>query len=451
MEQKTAVIILAAGKGTRMKSDLPKVLHPLGRSPLLHHAMQTARNIEAEQTLIIAGHGAEAVSEAAQDFDEDAIVVIQKEQLGTGHAVAQAHEALADFEGDVFILYGDTPFVSADSLQKMGEARANGDAVVVLGFHCPPPHGYGRLVVENGKLSKIVEAKDASEEELENSFSNSGIIAVDASVLFDLVSSLKNNNASGEYYLTDIVDAAVAKGLSTSAIECSEDEALGINSREELARAEEMFQSMKRRAVMENGATLFAPETVYFSRDTEIGRDVVIEENVVFGPGVTVENGARIRAFSHLEGAHVGEGASVGPFARLRPGAELGEAAFVGNFVEVKNAVLESGAKASHLSYLGDAHIGEEANIGAGTITCNYDGVLKHRTEIGARAFIGSNSALVAPVKIGIDAMTGSGSVITKDVPDGALGVGRARQENKEGFALKLRQKLLSIKAKMKG
>ena len=451
MEQNTAAIILAAGKGTRMDSDLPKVLHELGRAPMLYHSMRTAQAIDVEKMVVVAGHKAEQVEAAGIAFDETAEIVVQSEQLGTAHAVDQAKAAMKGFQGDIFVLYGDTPFVSAELLEAMAQKRADGAAVVVLGFHCEPPHSYGRLVLSGDKLTKIVEAKDASDAELKISLSNSGIICADATVLFDLISKVGNKNASGEYYLTDIVDVANQQGLDCAVVECDEAAAMGINSRPELSRAEALLQDMKRTEAFENGATLLAPETVYFSYDTAIGRDTVIEENVVFGPSVTVESGARIRAFSHLEGAHVSQGASVGPFAHLRPGAELGEGAFVGNFVEVKNATFANGAKASHLSYIGDASVGEDANIGAGTITCNYDGVLKHRTEIGERAFIGSNSALVAPVKIGDDAMTGSGSVITKDVPNGALGVGRARQENKEGFATRLREKLLAIKAKKKG
>ncbi|MEM7241837.1 MAG: bifunctional UDP-N-acetylglucosamine diphosphorylase/glucosamine-1-phosphate N-acetyltransferase GlmU [Pseudomonadota bacterium] len=450
MTQRTAVVILAAGKGTRMASDLPKVLHPLGRAPMLYHSMRAAQMIEAEKTIVVAGHKAEAVRDAALVFDDTAEIAVQKEQLGTGHAVDQARDALKAFNGDVFVLYGDTPFVSADTLIAMAEKRDTGADVVILGFQLAPPHSYGRLVMNGDKLTKIAEAKDATDKELEISFCNSGIVCADRETLFDLITKIGNDNANGEYYLTDIVAIANEKGLTCGAVECSETEALGINSRQELARAEALFQDMKRAEVIESGVTLLAPETVYFAYDTTIGRDVVIEENVVFGPNVTVESGAHIKAFSHLEGAHVSKGASVGPYARLRPGAEIGEGAFVGNFVEVKNAQFAEGAKASHLSYIGDASVGKDANIGAGTITCNYDGVLKHHTEIGERAFIGSNSALVAPVRIGDDAMTGSGSVITKDVPAEALGVGRARQENKAGFATKLRQKLLAMKEKMK-
>ena len=444
----TALIILAAGKGTRMQSDLPKVLHEIAGAPLLVHAMQAGAAIGPERTIVVAGHGAEAVSAAARAFDESVEVVVQEEQLGTGHAVDQARGALAGFAGDVIVLYGDTPFISEETLAAMQAARATAD-VVVLGFEAADPGRYGRLKMRGEALEAIVEFKDASDEERAITFCNSGVIAASAPVLFELLSEVGNDNASGEYYLTDVVALARARGLSATAVRCAEAETMGVNSRADLAAAEAAFQARARVGLLEIGVTMHAPETVYTSFDTFVGPDTVIEPNVVFGPGVTVENGARIRAFSHLEGCHVSRGAVVGPYARLRPGAELAEDVRIGNFVEVKNAVIDAGAKVNHLSYIGDAHVGEKSNIGAGTITCNYDGVFKHRTEIGRNVFVGSNTMLVAPVTLGDDSMTASGSVVTSDVPPGALAVARARQENKPGFAVRMFEKLKARKAKL--
>lgn len=446
----TALIILAAGKGTRMKSDLPKVLHPIAGAPMLVHAIEAGAVLEPEHVVVVAGHGAAAVEAAARAHDERIAIALQEEQLGTAHAVAQAAPHLDGFDGDAIVLYGDTPFIRSETLEAMAKARARHD-VVVLGFEAADPGRYGRLVMDGETLAEIVEYKDASDEVRAITFCNSGVVSANAELLFDLISAVDNENASGEYYLTDIVAIARARGLSATAIACDEAETQGVNSRVDLARAEASFQARARSEAMENGTTLPAPETVHFAYDTVIGRDTVIEQNVVFGPGVTVETGAHIRAFSHLEGCHVSRGAVVGPYARLRPGTELGEDTRVGNFVEVKNAVLHEGAKANHLSYIGDAEVGEASNIGAGTITCNYDGVMKHRTTIGARAFIGSSTMLVAPVHIGNEAMTGSGSVITKDVPDGALAIARGSQVNKPGFARKLFDMLKLQKKKREG
>lgn len=443
----TALIILAAGKGTRMKSDMPKVLHQIAHAPMLIHALKSADSLAPARKVIVAGHGAEAVSRAAKDHDPDVEVVLQEQQLGTGHAVAQARAALDGFEGDALVLYGDTPFLRPVTLERILAARQQHD-LVVLGFEAADPGRYGRLVMKGKMLERIVEFKDANADERAISFCNSGVVAARADMLFDLLDAVGNDNAQEEYYLTDIVGLARARGLSATAVACDEAETMGINSRVELAGAEAAFQAQARQEAMENGVTLPAPESVHFAFDTHIGRDCVIEPNVVFGPGVTVESGAHIRAFSHLEGCHVAQGAVIGPYARLRPGAELAENVRIGNFVEVKNAQIAAGAKVNHLSYIGNADIGEDSNIGAGTITCNYDGVFKHRTEIGARAFIGSNTMLVAPVKIGDEAMTGSGSVITRDVPEGDLAVARARQENKPGLARKLFTKLKALKAK---
>ncbi len=444
-----ALVILAAGQGTRMNSDLPKVLHKVAGAPLLAHAMQAGATLEPEKIVIVAGHGAEQVAQAAQEQDDTAQIVIQTEQLGTAHAVAQARTALDGFIGDVIVLYGDTPFIRPETLDRMIAARAD-NAVVVLGFQARDPGRYGRLVMNGDSLRRIVEFKDATEVERAITLCNSGVIACNAQTLFDLIDSVGNDNAAGEYYLTDIVALARAKGLSATAVTCDEAETLGVNARSQLAEAEAAFQTRARAVLMEDGVTLAVPDTVYLSFDTVIGRDTVVEPNVVFGPGVTVESGAQIRAFSHLEGCHVSRGAVVGPYARLRPGAELAEDARVGNFVEIKNAQIGEGAKINHLSYVGDATIGARTNVGAGTITCNYDGVMKHQTDIGADVFIGSNTMLVAPVTIGNNAMTGSGSVITKNVENDALAIARAPQVNKPGLAVKLFEMLKRQKQKNK-
>ncbi|MBN2905595.1 MAG: bifunctional UDP-N-acetylglucosamine diphosphorylase/glucosamine-1-phosphate N-acetyltransferase GlmU [Rhodobacteraceae bacterium] len=445
----TALIILAAGQGTRMKSDRPKVLHQVAGAPLLAHAMAAGAALTPERTVIVAGHGADAVQAAALDLDPDIALAVQTEQLGTAHAVAQAAPELEGFRGDAVVLYGDTPFIRPETLLAMAEARSR-HAVVVLGFVAADPARYGRLVMQGDTLERIVEYKDATEDERAITLCNSGVIAAESAQLFELIAEVGNTNAAGEYYLTDIVALARARGVSAGVVICDEAETLGVNSRADLAAAEAAFQARARTRALDDGITLVAPETVFFAHDTVIGRDALIEPNVIFGPGVTVESGAHIRAFCHLEGCHVSRGAVVGPYARLRPGAELSEDVRVGNFVEVKNALLAEGAKINHLSYIGDATVGERANIGAGTITCNYDGVFKHRTEIGADAFIGSNTMLVAPVSVGAGAMTASGSVITGNVPDDALALGRARQENKPGLARKLFDRLKAQKANQK-
>ena len=440
-----ALIVLAAGQGTRMNSDLPKVLHEVGAAPLVGHALAAGRALDPERVIVVAGHGAEQVTKAVAGLDPDAQTVLQEEQLGTGHAVAQALPALDGFEGRVIVLYGDTPFIRPETLEALAEARAD---VTVLGFEAEDPGRYGRLIADGSALERIVEFKDATDQERAISLCNSGVIACDAALLAELVAGLGNDNAAGEYYLTDIVAAARAKGLSAEVVTCDEAETLGINTRAELARAEALFQSRMRAEAMENGVTMVDPETVYFALDTYIGRDVVIGPNVVFGPGVTIESGARIEAFCHLTGCHISRGGTIGPFARLRPGAELAEDVHIGNFVEVKNAMLGEGVKVGHLTYLGDAEIGEGTNIGAGTVTCNYDGVMKHRTVIGANAFIGSDTMLVAPVTIGDNALTGSGSVITEDVPSGAVAIERTKQVVKPGLAVKLFERLRAEKAK---
>lgn len=441
-----ALVILAAGKGTRMQSDLPKVLHRVAGAPLLVHAMKSGEALDPSRIIVVAGHGADLVTAAATDWQPAAQIVLQQEQLGTGHAVDQARAHLADFDGDVIVLYGDTPFIRPETLDTMLTARASND-VVVLGFEAADPGRYGRLVMDGQTLDKIVEFKDATDQERLITLCNSGVICARRETLFDLLTAIDNSNASGEYYLTDIIGLARARGLSATAVTCDETETMGINSRAELSIAETAFQARMRAEMTEVGVYMPAPETVYFSHDTVIGRDATVEQFVVFGPGASVESGATIRAFSHLEGCHVSQGASVGPYARLRPGAELNENVHVGNFVEIKNAILHEGAKAGHLSYIGDADIGAGTNIGAGTITCNYDGVMKHRTTVGREAFIGSNTMLVAPVTVGDYALTASGSVITMNVPSEALSLARAKQVNKPGLATKLFDKLKSIKA----
>jgi bifunctional UDP-N-acetylglucosamine pyrophosphorylase/glucosamine-1-phosphate N-acetyltransferase len=386
------------------------------------------------------------VTRAAKAYDEGALVVVQAEQLGTGHAVAQAAPLLADATGEAIVLYGDTPFIRPETLQAMLDAREK-HAVVVLGFHTGEPGRYGRLLTSGDALLAIREYPDASDQERAVTLCNSGVICASTRMLAELVGQIGNANASGEYYLTDIVELARAAGHSAGVVICDEAETLGINTRAQLADAEAEFQKRSRAGALEDGVTLTAPETVFFALDTFIGRDAVIGPNVIFGPGVTIESGAEIKGFCHLEGCHVSRGADVGPFARLRPGAELAEDVHVGNFVEIKNAILDEGVKVGHLTYIGDADVGEFTNIGAGTVTCNYDGVMKHRTRIGKRAFIGSDTMLVAPVTIGDGALTASGSVITEDVPAEALAVARAKQVNKPGLATRLMDRLMAIKA----
>ncbi|MGH1368802.1 MAG: bifunctional UDP-N-acetylglucosamine diphosphorylase/glucosamine-1-phosphate N-acetyltransferase GlmU [Maritimibacter sp.] len=447
-----ALIVLAAGKGSRMNSDLPKVLHEIGGAPLFVHALTSGAQLEPERIVLVAGHGAEQVSKAATAHDDEITVVVQDEQLGTAHAVAQARAVLDQFEGDAVVLYGDTPFIRPETLEAMQDARQTGADVVVLGFNAQDPGRYGRLVVDGASLTRIVEYKDATEDERAITLCNSGVVMADTATLFALIEAVGNDNASGEYYLTDIIEVAQQKGLAATAVTCDEAETLGINTRAELAAAEAAFQARARAEAFENGVSLIAPETVFFAYDTFVGADTVIEPNVVFGPGVTIESGARIRAFCHLEGCHVSRDAVIGPYAHLRPGAELSEGVKVGNFVEIKNAQVAEGAKINHLTYIGDAVIGARANIGAGTVTCNYDGVFKHKTEIGSDAFIGSDTMLVAPVRVGQGAMTATGAVVTQDIPDGAMGIGRAKLDIKDGFATRLFDKLRAAKAaKTKG
>ncbi len=444
-----AAIVLAAGQGTRMKSDIHKVLHPIAGRPMLHHLLASVDALAPARTVVVVGAGREQIE--ASLAGQAVRFAVQSEQLGTGHAVRQAEDALAGFDGNVLILYGDVPLVGEATMRGMIERLNATDApvAVVLAFRPADAGAYGRIVVEgDGTIAKMVEYKDATPEERAIDLCNSGLMAVRARDLFALLGRVRNENAAGEYYLPDIVMLALAEGRRSAVVEADAWEVAGVNSRAELAAVEGEWQRRRRARAMVDGVTLIAPETVWFAHDTVLGRDVTIEPNVFFGPGVTVADRVVIHGFSHIEGATIGEKAEVGPYARLRPGAVMGEKSKVGNFVEMKKAVLGPGAKANHLTYLGDADIGAGANIGAGTITCNYDGYFKYRTEIGAGAFIGSNSALVAPVRIGAGAIVGAGSVITRDVEPDALAVARGQQEAKPGRAKRFRDVMSAKKSK---
>jgi len=441
-------IVLAAGEGTRMRSSRPKVLHAIGGRSLIAHTLAAAG--EAGGTVaVVVGPDHDAVVRAATAAMPAAEIFVQTERRGTAHAVLAARPALARGADDVLVVFADTPLITGQTLARLRAALAAGAGVAVLGFRPADPAGYGRLIADpDGRLLAIREDKDASPAERSIGLCNAGLMALSGTAALAVLDRIGDDNARREFYLTDAVAIARAIGLATVALETTEDEVLGVNSHAQLAQAEGVLQRRLRAAAHEAGVVMVAPETVHLCADTRLGRDVTIEPYVVFGPGVTVEDGAVIRSFCHLEGAHVGPGARVGPFARLRPGARLDADVHVGNFVEVKEARLAAGAKANHLAYIGDASVGAGANIGAGTITCNFDGVAKHLTEIGAGAFIGSNSALVAPVKIGDRAYVASGSVITKDVPADALAFGRARQSNKAGLAARLRAMLGAAKKK---
>jgi bifunctional UDP-N-acetylglucosamine pyrophosphorylase/glucosamine-1-phosphate N-acetyltransferase len=445
-----AVVILAAGKGTRMKSDLHKVLHPIAGRPMLLHLMASVAELAPAHQVVVVGSGREQLEAAVGDT---ATIAVQDPQHGTAHAVQQAHDALAGFTGDVLVLYGDVPFVRADTMRAM-IARLHADdapAVVVLGFKPDDALAYGRVIADHGLVRKMVEFKDASEAERATTLCNSGLLVARAQDMFALLARVGNANSQSEYYLPDVVNIALADGQIAAVVVTDDaDEVAGINSRAELAQAEERWQMRRRDAAMADGASLVAPHTVWFAWDTVVGRDVTIEQNVVFGPGAVIADNAVIHAFCHIEGARVASGASVGPFARLRPGAELGEGSKVGNFVEVKNARLGQGAKVNHLSYVGDADVGAQANLGAGTITCNYDGYFKYRTVIGERAFIGSNSALIAPVRIGADAIVAAGSTVSRDVCDGELRLVRAEQLVKPGWADRFHDAMKKKKAEKK-
>ncbi|MFN3656278.1 MAG: bifunctional UDP-N-acetylglucosamine diphosphorylase/glucosamine-1-phosphate N-acetyltransferase GlmU [Pseudolabrys sp.] len=445
-------IVLAAGEGTRMRSSLPKVLHAIGGRSLIAHVLTAASDAGGAEVAVVIGPDHAAVEAEVRRLAPKASVYQQRERLGTAHAVLSARQALSKLPDDVLVIFGDTPLIRAETLAQLRAALAQGAAVAVLGFTPADPSGYGRLVMKGGALCAIREEKDASAQERAIKFCNAGLMALSGAQALAILERIGNANAKGEYYLTDAVAIAHAMGLKTVAIETPEDDVRGINTKAQLAEAEAVLQKRLRAAALEAGVTMTAPETVFLSTDTKLGQDVLIEPNVVFGPGVTVEDGAVIRSFSHLEGAHVGKGARVGPFARLRPGAALGTDVHIGNFVEVKAATVEDGAKANHLAYIGDARVGAGSNIGAGTITCNYDGYAKHKTDIGKGVFVGTNSSLVAPVKIGDGAYIGSGSVLTEDVPADALALGRARQTVKEGWAKRLReQKALGKNAAARG
>jgi bifunctional UDP-N-acetylglucosamine pyrophosphorylase/glucosamine-1-phosphate N-acetyltransferase len=442
-DRPVAAIILAAGKGTRMKSDLHKVLHPLAGRPMLEHLLAGVKELGCHGAVVVVGSGREQVEPLVAA--NGGTVAVQEPQLGTAHAVQQAQAALAGFHGEVLILYGDTPLVSAATMRAMVERLRAEDcpAVVVVAFRPDDPLRYGRVIADaDGTILKMVEYKDASPQERAVDLCNSGMMAVRAADLWPLLDRVGNANAAQEYYLPDIVMIAAADGRRSVVLEVDPLECAGVNSRAELAALEAVWQSARRTTMMDAGVSLIAPETVWFSHDTMIGRDTLVEPNVVFGPGVRIGERVRVKAFSHIEGATIAEGAEVGPYARLRPGTELGPNTRIGNFVETKKAKLGAGAKANHLTYLGDTEVGERANIGAGTITCNYDGFFKYGTSIGAGAFIGSNSALVAPVTIGEGAIVGAGSVVTKDVEPDALALTRAKQQGLTGWAVRFRERM---------
>ncbi len=453
MPAKRAAVILAAGQGTRMKSALPKVLHKVGGKAMVDWAIDVAAGLGCERTVVVVGAHSPVVGQhVGARLGADAVAV-QDPPQGTAHAVRAAEDALGDFAGDVVILYGDTPMTRPETVASLFEKRATdsrggGANLVVLGFEAEDPFGYGRLVLdETGALARIVEEKDATDEERALTLCNSGVIVADRAVLFSLLSMVKNENAKGEYYLTDVIGLARSAGFRAEVVVADEEEMMGVNSRVELAEAEHEFQARRRHHFMLAGVTMIDPWSVYLSHDTQIGNDVTIEPGVFFGPGVTVESGATVKAWSHLEGAHVGKDAAIGPFVRLRPGAKLSAKVKIGNFVEIKNATFGEGAQASHLTYVGDAEVGARANLGCGVITCNYDGFDKYKTIIGEDAFIGSDTALVAPVRVGARAFTGSGSVITKDVPDDALAVARGRQKDVPGWAKAFRERKLAERA----
>jgi bifunctional UDP-N-acetylglucosamine pyrophosphorylase/glucosamine-1-phosphate N-acetyltransferase len=441
-------IILAAGEGTRMRSARPKVLHEIAGRSLLCHVLAAVADFGATSTAVVIGPGQDVVAAEVNKSAPDVACFVQRERRGTAHAVLTAESAIKQAADDIVILYGDTPLIHPATLRRLQAPLAAGAAMAVAAFRPSDPTGYGRLIIEDGQLVAIREQADASDAERAIGICNGGIMAFAGKTALSILEQIANRNSKSEYYLTDAVAIARGMKLRAVAVEVEEDDVRGINTKKELAEAEAVAQQRLRRAALDAGVTLVAPDTVFLSTDTRFGKDVVVEPYVVFGEKVVVDDGAVIHAFSHLAGAHVGKGVSIGPFARLRPGAKLGEGARIGNFVEVKEAVFGAGAKANHLSYIGDASVGDNANIGAGTITCNYDGSAKHRTEVGNNAFIGSNSALVAPVSIGDGAYVGSGSVITADVPPDSLALARGRQVVKEGWASRLRALKSIVKKK---
>ncbi|WP_299193434.1 bifunctional UDP-N-acetylglucosamine diphosphorylase/glucosamine-1-phosphate N-acetyltransferase GlmU [uncultured Erythrobacter sp.] len=444
-----AAIILAAGKGTRMKSNLHKVLHPIAGKPMLMHLLDEFEALGPQRMVVVVGDRREQIDAALEG--RDVVTALQDPQHGTAHAALQAREALSGFSGNILVAFGDVPMVRAETVRKLTEALSGGAKVAVLGFRPADALAYGRIIAsDDGTVSKMVEFKDATEREKKTRLCNSGLIVAHSDDMWPLLDAVGNDNAQGEYYLPDVATGAIARGDKVVVVETNADEVAGINSRSELAAAEGRWQAARREAAMDDGATLKAPDSVFFSHDTVLGRDVTVEPHVVFGPGVSVADGVHIKAYSHLEGAQLASGVQVGPFARLRPGAVLEENSFVGNFVEMKKATLGKGAKASHLSYIGDATVGENANIGAGTITCNYDGYFKHQTVIGDRAFIGSNSALVAPVTIGADAIVAAGSTVSRDVGAGDLRMVRGEQLVKQGWADRFHDAMKKKKAAAK-
>jgi len=450
MERTCLAVILAAGDSTRMKSAKSKVLHEVAGRPMIAHVVDAVAASGISSVALVVGRDAEKVAKAADIGGVKIQSYLQERRLGTGHAVLAAREAIAEGYDDILVTYGDVPLQTAGPLLEARKALAEGSDIVVIGFHTDRPTGYGRLLVKDGELIAIREEKDATDAERTVKWCNSGLMAINGRKALDLLSRIGNSNAKGEYYLTDLVEIARSLGGRVTAVDAPEIEMTGCNNRAELAGIERFWQERRRHELMLSGVTMIAPETVFLSYDTVIGQDALIEPNVVFGPGAVIDSGAVIHAFSHIEGAHVSEGATVGPFARLRPGADLSAGSKVGNFCEVKNGKIGEGAKVNHLTYIGDAVIGSGTNIGAGTITCNYDGVNKFETIIGKGAFIGSNSSLVAPVTIGDSAYIASGSVITADVPAEALAFGRARQEIKPERARLLRERALAIKAAKK-
>lgn len=438
-----AAVVLAAGGGTRMRSERPKTLHEVGGVPMLRHVLASVGELSPDRTVVVAGKGWRQVKSFVSDVAPGAEIALQPKQTGTGDAVAAARESLAGFDGKVVVLCGDTPLVRSSTIRSLAAALDDGADVGVVGFRTRDPGGYGRLITDSdGSLERIVEDRDATDRERLVDLCNSGLVGAGSETLFPLLESIGRDNSAGEAYLTDIVAAARDEGLKCRAIEGSEEELLGVNSRADLARAEQAYQERARAAALNGGATLVAPETVFFGFGSTLGLDVVVEPHVVIGRNVRVGDGAVIRSFSHLDDCRVGEGATVGPFARIRPGTELGEGAKVGNFVEVSASAIGRQSKVSHLSYVGNSEVGENTNIGAGTITCNYDGVSKHRTNIGNDAFIGSNSTLVAPVEVSDGAMTAAGSVITRNVPPKAIAIARERQTNVDGGADRLFRRL---------
>lgn len=447
-ERSLLVIVLAAGEGTRMKSRTPKVLHRIGGFTMLRHVLTAANAAGATRLAVVVGPDRDDVAAEAHAVAPGAQVFVQRERLGTAHAVLAARAALEEPCDDVLVLYADTPLIRPETLLALRKPLAEGATVAALGFHAADPAGYGRLIMEGDSLVAIREDKECSPSERAIDFCNAGLMAFSGRRALALLTAIGNDNSKGEYYLTDIVEVAGARGLEAAAAVAGAEEVAGVNSRVQLAEAEAVLQGRLRRAAMENGATLVAPETVFFSADTRLGRDVLVEPHVVFGPGVSVGDDVVIHAFSHLEGAHLESGVSIGPYARLRPGTRLETGVRIGNFVETKAAHLERGVKVNHLSYVGDAHVGAESNLGAGTITCNYDGYSKFRTEIGEGAFVGVHSALVAPVTIGAGAYVGTGSVITQDVPADSLALARGRQVNMEGRGRELRTRLAAAKKK---